>query len=138
MPLLRGRKDTRRAIVAVINSNDDLVGLLRETLEDEGLKVVTTHIHEIKAGREDLPRFLKKHDPDAIVYDLAPPYSDNWRFLELLRGAFGDRGLVLTTVNRKALLKSVGKVDVHEIEGRRSDLSRVVRSVLDVLKTHPR
>ena len=45
---------------------------------------------------------------------------------------------MLTTVNRKALLKTVGKVDVHEIEGRRSDLSRVVRSVLDVLKTPPR
>ena len=124
--------------MAVINSNDDLVNLLRETLEDEGLNVVTTHIHDIKAGREDLPRFLAKHDPDVVVYDLAPPYADNWRFLGLLRGAFGERGLVLTTVNRKALGRTVGRVDAHEIEGRRSDLSRVVRSVLDALKSHPR
>ena len=138
MPLLRRRKDTRPALVAVINSNDDLVNLLRETLEDEGLNVVTTHIHDIKAGREDLPRFLKKHDPDVIVYDLAPPYAENWRFLGLLRGAFGERGLVLTTVNRKALRRSVGRVEAHEIEGRRSDLARVVRSVLDALKTRTR
>jgi CheY-like chemotaxis protein len=125
-------------VVAVINSNDDLVNLLRETLEDEGLNVVTTHIHDIKAGREDLPRFLKKHDPNVIVYDLAPPYADNWRFLGLLRGAFGDRGLVLTTVNRKALTRAVGRVEAHEIEGRRTDLSRVVRSVLDALTTRSR
>ena len=125
-------------MIAVINSNDDLVGLLREALEDEGMAVVTNHIHDIKSGREDLPRFLKKHDPDVIVYDLAPPYCDNWRFLGLLREPFGDRGLVLTTVNRKALAQAVGRVDVHEIEGRRTDLSRVVRRVLDEIKTRKR
>ena len=134
----RAVKTAPRRVVAVINSNDDLVGLLREALEDEGLVVVTAHIHEIKSGREDLPRFLKKHDPDVIVYDLAPPYCENWRFLGLLRGPFGDRGLVLTTVNRKALARTVGRVDVHEIEGRRSDLSRVVREVLDEIKTRKR
>lgn len=125
-------------MIAVINRNDDLVGLLREALEDDGLAVVTTHIHDIKSGRQDLPRFLKKHDPDVIVYDLAPPYCDNWRLLGLLREPFGDRGLVLTTVNRKALAHAVGRVDVHEIEGRRRDLSRVVRRVRDEIKTRKR
>jgi CheY-like chemotaxis protein len=125
-------------VVAVINSNDDLVALLREALEDEGVAVVTAHIHEIKSGREDLPRFLEKHDPDVIVYDLAPPYCDNWRLLGLLREPFGERGLVLTTVNRKALARTVGRVEAHEIEGRRSDLRRVVRRVLDEIETRKR
>jgi DNA-binding response OmpR family regulator len=125
-------------VVAIINSNDDLVALLRETLEDEGFNVAVAHIRDMKAGRENVPAFLRKHEPDVIVYDLAPPYRDNWQFLDLLRKAFGDRGLVLTTVNRKALTKAVGRVDVHEIEGRRSDLSRVVRAVLDKVKSQRR
>jgi CheY-like chemotaxis protein len=136
--LLRRSRAHHKPYVAIINSNDDLVALLRETLEDEGFMVVTTHIRHIKSGKEDLPRFLKQHDPDVIVYDLAPPYCENWRFLGLLRETFGSRGLVLTTVNRKALEKSVGRIDVHELEGRRSDLSRVVRAVLDEVKTRKR
>ena len=123
---------------AIINSNDDLIAILRESLEDEGFTVVSTHIRDIKDGREDLPRFLKQHDPDVIVYDLAPPYCENWRFLGLLRDTFGTRGLVLTTVNRKALEKNVGRVNAYELEGRRSDLSRVVRAVLDEVKTRKR
>jgi DNA-binding response OmpR family regulator len=121
-------------VVAVINSNDDLVAILRETLEDEGFNVTTAHIRDFKAGREDLPRYLAKHEPDAVVYDLAPPYADNWRFLRLMRKHFGERPLVLTTVNRKALERAVGKSGAHEIEGRRTDLSRVVRAVLDGIK----
>jgi len=136
---LRAKKESSaQAVVAVINSNDDLVALLRETLEDEGLNVTTAHIREIKSGREDLPKFLKRHRPDVIIYDLAPPYSDNWRFLHLVRESFGDRGLVLTTVNKKALEKTVGRTGTFEIEGRRSDLSRVVRTVLDEVKKRHR
>jgi CheY-like chemotaxis protein len=136
--ILRRSRPRHPPCVAVINSNDDLIAILRESLEDEGFSVVTTHIRDIKDGREDLPRFLERHDPDVIVYDLAPPYCENWRVLGLLRDAFGKRGLVLTTVNRKALERNVGRVDVHELEGRRSDLSRVVRAVLDEVKTRKR
>jgi CheY-like chemotaxis protein len=135
MAFLSRRARRRRPVVAVINSNDDLVALLREVLEDDGLQVVTTHIRQIKSGQEDLPRFLREHDPDAIVYDLAPPYPENWKFLRLLRDTFGARPVVLTTVNRKALTRAVGRVDAHEVEGRRTDLSRVVRAVLDELKS---
>jgi len=135
---LRSSAPGPRPTVAIINSNDDLVALLRETLEDEGMLVVTAHIRDIKAGREDLPKFLKRHDPDVIVYDLAPPYSDNWRFLNLERAAFAGRGLVLTTVNARALQRTVGKSGAFEIEGRRADLSRVVRAVLDAVKTRRR
>ena len=40
-----------RPVVAVVNTNDDLVQALRHVLETEGYAVVTTHIRDIKAGK---------------------------------------------------------------------------------------
>jgi hypothetical protein len=59
------------------------------------------HIEDIKMGAADVDSFLRQHDPKVIVYDVAPPYEMNWRFLDHLRAATGFEGrqFVLTSVN---------------------------------------
>jgi CheY-like chemotaxis protein len=118
--------------VAIVNTNPDLVRLLRVSLEQAGFIVLVIHIEEIKLGEADLEAFLTQHNPKVIVYDVAPPYDQNWRFLDHLRAStsFKGRRFVLTTVNLARVQEIVGPDEtVHEVVGRSDDLEEVVRAV---------
>ena len=116
------KRPPRLPVVAVINTNDDLVLALRATLVDEGYTVVTAHIAEFKNGQVDFAAFLRTHDPDAVIYDVAVPYEDNWTFLQTLRKLpESDRPFIITTVNKRVMEQRVGPTDALEIVGGRAD-----------------
>jgi CheY-like chemotaxis protein len=118
-------------LVAIMNTNEDIVMMLRVLLESEGLATAVVHVRHVKDGRVDLVTFLKEFDPAAIIYDIPPPYDEQWNFLQLVRGntAAAGRPFILTTTNKRALESLVGPADVHEIIGKPFDLDAVVRSV---------
>jgi response regulator RpfG family c-di-GMP phosphodiesterase len=118
--------------VAVFNSSDDIVELLRILLEQAGFAVVSGHIDEIKKGKIDLQTFVQQHDPRVIVYDISPPYDRNWTFLEHLRARppLEGRQFVLTTTNVKWVRECVGPSEhVYEIVGKPLDLDQIVGAV---------
>jgi CheY-like chemotaxis protein len=112
-----------RLVVAVVNTNDDLVSVIRDALIVEGFSVVTAHIRDIKAGRQDFSVFLREHDPGVVIYDIAIPYEDNWTFLQTLRQLpeAEKRRFILTTVNKRVLDQRIGPKDVIELQGGRAD-----------------
>lgn len=118
-------------VVAVINSNADTVEMLRLALQLEGFESVTAHVEEIKRGLLDFPRFLEEHDPRVVIYDIPPPYDQNWEFLKLLRttDAMRDRAVVVTTTHKGHLEQLVGPTDAIEIVGKPYDLNQVIRAV---------
>jgi CheY-like chemotaxis protein len=127
-------------VVAVINSNPDIVRLLRTNIERAGFVVVVLHIEEIKRGVADVEMVFREHDPKVIVYDVAPPYDVNWRFLEHLRSSdtFGGRQFVLTSVNPKRLRQVVGNEEsVYEIVGEPDDVREVIRAVKEASRARP-
>lgn len=132
-------QSTKPSVIAVINSNDDLVRIVREMLEDEGYTVATIHISEIRKGEGSLLRFLADHDPSVLIYDIAPPYRENWTFLQLLQRVpeFSNRSVVVTTVNKTALEAQVGAVVVFEIVGTRDNFAPVLNAVNDAVKKSP-
>src|SRR5947209_19135295 len=83
-----GRKPT----IAVFNSSEDTVELLRTALESEGFQTVVGHIPDVKKGEIDLIDFVTHHTPAVSVYASSPPYDGNWRVRrpagssEVLRG----------------------------------------------------
>jgi DNA-binding NarL/FixJ family response regulator len=117
--------------IAVFNSSDDTVELLRTALEAEGFQTVVGHIPEVKKGEIDLIDFINHHTPAVIVYDISPPYDANWRFLRLVRSSepLQRREFVLTTTNKPALEQLVGDTEAFEIIGKPYDLRRVVDAV---------
>jgi DNA-binding NtrC family response regulator len=119
------------AVVAVINSNADTVEMLRVFLQQYGFECVTAHVDDIKRGALDFPRFLEEHAPRAIVYDVPPPYDQNWTFLNLLRrlDVMKDRVVVLTTTHKANLEKLVGPTEAIEIVGKPYDVQQVVDMV---------
>jgi DNA-binding response OmpR family regulator len=119
--------------VAVINSNEDTVEMLRACLQQNGFTSVTTaHVTDIRNGRTDFLKFLEEHDPKIIVYDVGIPYEENWRFLQLLMSsdAMKGRRIVVTTTNKRVLDRLVGsETRSFEIVGKPYDLQVIVDAV---------
>ena len=118
--------------VAVINSNEDTVEMLRACLQHHGFSaVVTGHVPDVKRGSLDIVQFIAAHDPRVFVWDITPPYEENWRFVHMLMGheQLQGRHFVLTTTNRRALESLVGPTDTIEIVGKPYDLEQIVAAV---------
>jgi DNA-binding response OmpR family regulator len=128
------------AIIAVINTNPDIVRMLRTAIEQAGFLVVVLHIESIKLGTSNVEVVLREHDPKVIVYDVAPPYDLNWMFLEHLRASalFDGRRFVLTSVNPARLRQIVGiEESVYEVVGQPEDIGEVVRAVREASRARP-
>ena len=125
-------------VVAILNSNDEMVELLRALLEQAGFVAVTGHIDDVRRGRLDLVNFVKQHDPRVVVYDLVPPYDRSWNYLQMLQGTsvMKGRAFVLTSVNAERAREVVGRTQaVYEIVGKPLDLDQVVRAVKEASKS---
>ena len=118
-------------VVAIINSSDDTVAMLRTVLEQAGFLTVATHVTDIRNGTEDFIAFVRGSDVRVLVYDISPPYEANWTFLRLVldTDVMRGRGVVLTTTNKAALERLVGPTDAIEILGKPYDLGAVVSAV---------
>ena len=124
-------------VVAVLNSNDELVELMRAVLEHAGFVAVTGHVDDARRGQLDLVNFMRQHDPKVIVYDLVPPYDRSWNYLRVLQDSevMKNRSLVLTSVNAERAQEVVGRSDiVHEVIGRPVDLDEIVTAVKEASK----
>ena len=122
--------------VAVVNSNEDTVEMLRYALQESGFSsVVTGHIYDFKTGETDFPKYLETHDPRVLVYDVTIPYDKNWAFLRLILDSDHMRGrkLVITTTNKKRLEEIVGPTTAFEIVGKPYDIDRIVAAVKTAL-----
>lgn len=118
-------------VIAIFNASEDIVTLLREVLESEGFRTVAAFVPDIKRGRQDLLQFFEQHAPQVIIYDISPPYEENWTFFRLvqdLESAKGSR-FVVTTTNRKALEDQIGPQEVLELIGKPYDLEAIIQSV---------
>jgi DNA-binding response OmpR family regulator len=124
-------------VVVIVNTNPDLLRLLRVNLESAGYVVIVIHIEDIKTASGDVEALIERHNPRVIIYDLVPPYDVNWRFFDHLRGtkAFQGRQFVLTTVNISQVQRIVGKDSmVYEVVGEASDIQQVVRAVKEATR----
>jgi hypothetical protein len=125
------------AVVAIFNSNDDVVEMLRLVMEDAGLVVISGHIDAIRRGELSLFDFVRQHDPDVVVWDLVPPYDRSWRFLDHVRGTpdFAGRRFVITSTNRAKTIEAIGDAeDVHEIVGKPYDIGEIARAVTEAAR----
>jgi CheY-like chemotaxis protein len=127
-------------VVAVVNTNPDIIRMLRMSLEHAGFVALAVHIEDIKTGSANVKSLIEEHDPRVVVYDIAPPYEQNWRFLDHLRTStdFRGRRFVLTSVNVAAAQQAVGKEEsVYEVVGQDSDILEVVRAVKEASRARP-
>ncbi len=118
-------------VVAIINTSEDIVVLLRELLPDDGFRPVAGFVPDIGEGRQELDAFLREHDPAAIIWDIAVPYERNWAYFQQASASEAARGrrFVLTTTNKHALEELVGPTPAHELIGKPYDIEALLAAV---------
>jgi CheY-like chemotaxis protein len=118
--------------VAIFNSSDDIIDMLRMLIEQAGFAAVAGHVDDIRSGSLDLKNFVEQHDPLVIVYDVAPPYDRAWQFLQHLRARppLAGRQFVITTTHAGHVRELIGRDEkVYEIVGKPFDLDQIVQAV---------
>jgi CheY-like chemotaxis protein len=131
----REKGDPNPPVVGVWNSNEDTIEMLRVRLESAGYVTVAAHVPDIKRGKTDLADYMAQHKPQAVVYDIAPPYEENWAFYKLVSSSAITDGVkfVLTSTNKQLVEKICGGCDIHEIIGKPYDIDQVAEAVKKTL-----
>jgi DNA-binding NtrC family response regulator len=100
----------KRPTVLILNGSEDLLAVLGELLQAEGIATVCARIPDIERGREDVSQLVREHDPAVIVFDVSVPFGRSWAtFQELsVRPEVAGRPFVLTTTNREGAEQYTG------------------------------
>ncbi len=123
------------AKVAIINSNQDIIDGIKLYLSSRGYTTVSGHVVDFKRGGQDFVKFIEENRPDIILYDIAPPYEENWNFFKIIKGSdkVKDKKFILTTTNKNALKELVGKSAI-EILGKPYDLELINLAVKNAIE----
>jgi DNA-binding response OmpR family regulator len=111
--------------------------LLRKLLESAGFGVVSALIPDVRDGGCDVNAMMDRHDPSVVVYDIGPPYEDNWRMFEELRArtSMRIRRCVITAVNASRVEELAGADDrIYEVVDTQSDLGEIVKAVKEAAR----
>jgi DNA-binding response OmpR family regulator len=139
-----GSKQTATAegIVALFNASDDTIDMVQAILKkDDGAQtLVWCHFADLKKGIVDFGKYVAKHNPEVVVFDISPPYDENWKFFKTMRDSdvMRGRGLVLTTTNKNRLDEVLG-TDSHALEvvGKPADMKQIqVEIAFQTSKAH--
>ena len=125
--------------VALFNSNLDALVLLGKLLESAGFTVVSALIPDVRSGRCDVNRMFEQHDPSVIVYDIGPPYEENWKMFEELRASTSmrHRRCVITAVNAARVEQLAASDDrIYEVVDEARDLGEIVKAVKEAARAH--
>src|SRR6202163_755981 len=124
------QKETAEGIVALFNASDDTIDMVQAILKEgeQAQTLVWCHFADLKKGIVDVAKWLSKHNPEVVVFDISPPYDENWKYYKTMRDsdAMRGRGSVLTTTNKNRLDEVLG-ADSHALEvvGKPEDLKQI-------------
>jgi response regulator RpfG family c-di-GMP phosphodiesterase len=122
--------------VALFNSNLEAIALISRLLESAGFTVVSALIPDVREGRCDVKAFMARHDPAIVLYDIGPPYEENWAMFQRLRAtSMRDRRFVITSANAARLEQRAGHDErIYEVVDRPFELDNIVRAVKEATR----
>ena len=111
--------ETELGTVAMFDASDDTIAMMRALLTEAGASQSLIHCSFVDLKREitDFRKYLVAHNPEVVIFDISPPYDENWTFFTIVRdsAAMQGRGVVLTTTSKKHLDELIGE-DSHALE----------------------
>lgn len=90
------------------------------------------------SSAQDLEAAVERMHPDAIVYDVSFPFTENWRQLQELRGrtAIGNIPVVITTSEARELFRRVGVSSAIEIFRRPDDVTEIREAITGAIRAN--
>jgi hypothetical protein len=121
-------QDARDYVVVTFSPQPSIADFLKRIVESAGFASLSASSHE------ELERIVRGVMPDAIVYEVAFPFAENWRQLGQLRcrPGFGHLPFVITTPDAPELYRRVG-VRGLELFRRPDDLTELKETVLGAI-----
>jgi DNA-binding response OmpR family regulator len=121
---------TAAGVVALFNASDDTIDMIETILKqgDHAQTLVWCHFADLKRGIVDFTKYVNRHNPEVVVFDISPPYDENWKFYKTMRDAdtMRGRGSVLTTTNKARLDEVLGTDSwALEVVGRPEDMKQI-------------
>jgi CheY-like chemotaxis protein len=121
-----------RPRIAIVNSSEDLLEILQSFFEQEGYVVATAHARALREEPGAIERLIAGHDPKVLVWDIAPPYEENWHALQAIKQlpSMQGRRFVLTSTNARNVREIVGgDEEIIEVVGKPFDLQQLLGAV---------
>jgi CheY-like chemotaxis protein len=130
----------RRLRLVVLNDSAKFLKMLCDWLQSQGHHCDTALLADMPHAHEEVGRFIVKHRPDVVIYDVGMPYASSWDLLEVIRTSpvLQSQPFVVTTPNKRKLELAVGPTSALEIAGRAGDLRRVSNAVEAAGEAHRR
>jgi DNA-binding NtrC family response regulator len=124
---------SKGVVAAIFNTSPDIIDLVRRALEPAGIVTVSVLTYQIREGAVDVDSFIRQHNPDVIVYDVAPPYETNWQLFQHIceMQVMAGRKFIVTSTNATHVEQLAEGRPVFEIIGKPYDLDRLVHAVKD-------
>jgi hypothetical protein len=121
---------TAEGIVALFNASDDTIDMVQKLLTDSGTDqtLIWCHFADLKKGIINFGKYMDRHNPEVVIFDLSPPYDENWKYFKTMRDdkTMKGRGVVLTTTNKARLDEVLGEDSrALEVVGRSKDLGQI-------------
>ena len=111
--------DIELGTVVIFDASDDTVAMIQALLTEAGASQRLHHcpLPDLKRGVTDFRKYLDQYNPEVVIFDISPPYAENWTFFTIIRddAAMQDRGIVLTTTSKQRLDEAIGE-DSYALE----------------------
>jgi DNA-binding NarL/FixJ family response regulator len=106
-----------KAMVALLNSSEDVIARLQEALDEGGFRTVAAHVADVQMGVLDLIAWMSETPADVILVDLPRPDGRALNFLRLLQhvDVLQRCGWILTTTHKDALETMLTAADGHPV-----------------------
>lgn len=116
------------ALIACVDSNEDVLLLLRDQMVDAGYRAVT-FTSPIRYGPQPAVDFLTYLAPRLAIYNISPPYRQSWAEYEHLCREVPECPIVPTTTNKDALERMIGPSPALEVLVNLSDVETLLAAV---------
>ena len=125
---------TTKGLVALFNASDDTIEMVYRLLtkQGDGQSLIWCHFADLKRGIVVFEKYMEKHNPELVIFDISPPYDENWTFFKTMRSnkVMKGRGSVLTTTNKLRLDEIIGEdSNALEIVGLKIDLDLIQAAI---------
>ncbi len=123
-------------VVAIFDPHPAMCDVLSLILEAEGWRPVTANLAAFHHDVDAICAFLTQHQPQVVIFDIAPPYAENWQVFTRVRTRSAlSAAFILTTTNKRHLEALVGRISSIEIISKPFALERIVQAVHLAIET---